>query len=193
MAAWAIISPTSDSGFDLACLQTLLLGLIGLPPVNGVLPQAPMHTRSLAHLRRGEGAESGKRGEGAEAGGRGGRQLPAGRPTDLSAVNHEGCPELSQHPQQLQHLQQSSLAAPVVVPGAAQGPLLVDKNGLLLLLGEPVVQLEVGGVYLLWKTVVASPPAPKPTRPKPHSASCPTSSRPCTATMTLIIRCRSSG
>ncbi len=32
--------------------QTLLCGLIGLPPVNGVLPQAPMHTRALADLKR---------------------------------------------------------------------------------------------------------------------------------------------
>lgn len=32
-------------------LQTLLCGLIGLPPSNGVLPQSPMHTKSLAVLR----------------------------------------------------------------------------------------------------------------------------------------------
>jgi hypothetical protein len=32
-------------------MQTLICGLLGIPPVNGVLPQAPMHTRSLAHLR----------------------------------------------------------------------------------------------------------------------------------------------
>ncbi|KAM5578880.1 boron transporter 4-like [Rosa sericea] len=31
---------------------TLLCGLIGLPPCNGVLPQAPMHTKSLAVLKR---------------------------------------------------------------------------------------------------------------------------------------------
>ncbi|KAG1669435.1 hypothetical protein FOA52_004068 [Chlamydomonas sp. UWO 241] len=30
---------------------TLLLGLIGLPPINGVLPQAPMHTHTLVTLR----------------------------------------------------------------------------------------------------------------------------------------------
>ncbi len=29
---------------------TLLMGLLGLPPVNGVLPQAPMHTHALAKL-----------------------------------------------------------------------------------------------------------------------------------------------
>lgn len=33
-------------------LQTLLCGLIGLPPSNGVLPQSPMHTRSLAVLKK---------------------------------------------------------------------------------------------------------------------------------------------
>ncbi|XWS16416.1 hypothetical protein CRYUN_Cryun34aG0085600 [Craigia yunnanensis] len=31
--------------------MTLLCGLIGLPPSNGVLPQAPMHTKSLAVLK----------------------------------------------------------------------------------------------------------------------------------------------
>ncbi|KAF8011685.1 hypothetical protein BT93_J2078 [Corymbia citriodora subsp. variegata] len=33
---------------------TLLCGLIGLPPSNGVLPQSPMHTKSLAVLKRQE-------------------------------------------------------------------------------------------------------------------------------------------
>ncbi|KAK6914964.1 Bicarbonate transporter-like, transmembrane domain [Dillenia turbinata] len=32
--------------------MTLLCGLIGLPPSNGVLPQSPMHTKSLATLKR---------------------------------------------------------------------------------------------------------------------------------------------
>lgn len=32
--------------------MTLLCGLIGLPPSNGVLPQSPMHTKCLATLRR---------------------------------------------------------------------------------------------------------------------------------------------
>ncbi|KAJ6963372.1 boron transporter 4 isoform X2 [Populus alba x Populus x berolinensis] len=32
--------------------MTLLCGLIGLPPSNGVLPQSPMHTKSLAVLKR---------------------------------------------------------------------------------------------------------------------------------------------
>ncbi|KAI5669498.1 hypothetical protein M9H77_19351 [Catharanthus roseus] len=31
---------------------TLLCGLLGLPPSNGVLPQSPMHTRSLAVLKK---------------------------------------------------------------------------------------------------------------------------------------------
>ncbi|XP_074285211.1 boron transporter 4-like isoform X1 [Silene latifolia] len=32
--------------------MTLLCGLIGLPPSNGVLPQSPMHTKSLATLKK---------------------------------------------------------------------------------------------------------------------------------------------
>ncbi|KAJ4830514.1 Boron transporter 4 [Turnera subulata] len=32
--------------------MTLLCGLIGLPPSNGVIPQSPMHTKSLAVLKR---------------------------------------------------------------------------------------------------------------------------------------------
>ncbi|GAU11055.1 hypothetical protein TSUD_113480 [Trifolium subterraneum] len=32
--------------------MTLLCGLIGLPPSNGVLPQSPMHTKSLAVLKK---------------------------------------------------------------------------------------------------------------------------------------------
>ncbi|GMN45190.1 hypothetical protein TIFTF001_014393 [Ficus carica] len=33
-------------------ILTLVCGLLGLPPANGVLPQSPMHTKSLAVLRR---------------------------------------------------------------------------------------------------------------------------------------------
>lgn len=33
-------------------ILTLVCGLLGLPPSNGVLPQSPMHTKSLAVLRR---------------------------------------------------------------------------------------------------------------------------------------------
>ncbi|XP_020960073.1 probable boron transporter 2 isoform X3 [Arachis ipaensis] len=32
--------------------MTLLCGLIGLPPSNGVLPQSPMHTKSMAVLKK---------------------------------------------------------------------------------------------------------------------------------------------
>nr|GEY51471.1 hypothetical protein [Tanacetum cinerariifolium] len=40
---------------DLVCeldLETLICGLIGVPHSNGVLPQSPLHTRSLAVLKR---------------------------------------------------------------------------------------------------------------------------------------------
>lgn len=39
--------------YDLALLglMTLACGLLGLPPVNGVLPQAPMHTSRLGTMR----------------------------------------------------------------------------------------------------------------------------------------------
>ncbi|GJN35888.1 hypothetical protein PR202_gb24703 [Eleusine coracana subsp. coracana] len=33
-------------------LTVLICGLLGIPPCNGVLPQSPMHTRSLAVLKR---------------------------------------------------------------------------------------------------------------------------------------------
>lgn len=32
-------------------LQTLFCGLLGIPPANGVIPQSPMHTKSLATLK----------------------------------------------------------------------------------------------------------------------------------------------
>lgn len=39
--------------YDLLLLgfMTLACGLLGLPPVNGVLPQAPMHTSRLGTMR----------------------------------------------------------------------------------------------------------------------------------------------
>lgn len=40
--------PAYHYDFVLLATMTLLCGLLGLPPVNGVLPQAPMHSRSLA-------------------------------------------------------------------------------------------------------------------------------------------------
>ncbi|XP_011014678.1 PREDICTED: boron transporter 4-like [Populus euphratica] len=36
----------------LLSFMTLLCGILGLPPSNGVLPQSPMHTKSLAVLKR---------------------------------------------------------------------------------------------------------------------------------------------
>ncbi|KAJ4913721.1 putative boron transporter 7 [Raphanus sativus] len=33
-------------------IMTLICGLLGLPPSNGVIPQSPMHTKSLAVLKR---------------------------------------------------------------------------------------------------------------------------------------------
>ncbi|XP_021736767.1 boron transporter 4-like [Chenopodium quinoa] len=33
-------------------VMTLICGLLGLPPANGVLPQSPMHTKSLASLKK---------------------------------------------------------------------------------------------------------------------------------------------
>lgn len=37
--------------FFLLGLMTAVCGLLGLPPVNGVLPQAPMHTKALCKIR----------------------------------------------------------------------------------------------------------------------------------------------
>ncbi|KAK6152586.1 hypothetical protein DH2020_012225 [Rehmannia glutinosa] len=42
----------SPSLYHWTVMKTLLCGLIGLPPSNGVLPQSPMHTKSLAVLRK---------------------------------------------------------------------------------------------------------------------------------------------
>ena len=44
--------PAYHYDFMLQGVNTLLLGLLGLPPTNGVLPQAPMHTRSLMGVGR---------------------------------------------------------------------------------------------------------------------------------------------
>ena len=48
----------------LLSLMTLLCGLIGLPPVNGVIPQSPMLTKSLALVDAGRGGEGGEGGVG---------------------------------------------------------------------------------------------------------------------------------
>lgn len=37
----------------LLALMTLMCGLLGIPPVNGVIPQSPMHTKSLALVESG--------------------------------------------------------------------------------------------------------------------------------------------
>ena len=42
----------SCSSWYINAMQVLVCGLLGVPPSNGVLPQSPMHTRSLAVLRR---------------------------------------------------------------------------------------------------------------------------------------------
>ncbi|KAJ6733408.1 BORON TRANSPORTER 2-RELATED, partial [Salix koriyanagi] len=35
----------------LQAIMVILCGLIGIPPSNGVIPQSPMHTKSLATLK----------------------------------------------------------------------------------------------------------------------------------------------
>jgi len=44
--------PSSAYHWDMLLLgfMTILCGLIGLPPVNGVIPQSPMHTKALAKV-----------------------------------------------------------------------------------------------------------------------------------------------
>eukprot|EP00210_Caulerpa_lentillifera_P006638 g6341.t1 len=44
--------PAYHYDFLLLALMTLLCGLLGLPPANGAIPQSPMHTKSLASLKR---------------------------------------------------------------------------------------------------------------------------------------------
>ena len=36
----------------LLAIMTLICGLLGIPPVNGVIPQSPMHTKSLALIQK---------------------------------------------------------------------------------------------------------------------------------------------
>lgn len=76
--------------------MTLLCGLIGLPPINGVLPQSPMHTKALAKVEgrrnskqqvHAEKQQQGKQQEektAAEARAPGGPTAPP--PTDVSSV-----------------------------------------------------------------------------------------------------------
>ncbi|KAL0327589.1 UNVERIFIED_CONTAM: putative boron transporter 6 [Sesamum angustifolium] len=42
----------SSSMYHWTVAKTLICGLLGLPPSNGVLPQSPMHTKSLAVLKK---------------------------------------------------------------------------------------------------------------------------------------------
>ena len=39
-------------------LTTAICGAVGVPPINGVLPQAPMHTRACAHIAKQGGADA---------------------------------------------------------------------------------------------------------------------------------------
>ncbi len=45
---------SSAYSWDLAVLgmMTIVLGLLGLPPINGVIPQSPLHTRSLSKIQK---------------------------------------------------------------------------------------------------------------------------------------------
>lgn len=47
-----LVKPSAyNYDFALLGVITIVFGLIGLPPINGVLPQAPMHTRSLITVK----------------------------------------------------------------------------------------------------------------------------------------------
>ena len=46
-----LMNSFSNGKFQLPGWQTLMCGLIGIPPSNGVIPQSPMHTKSLATLK----------------------------------------------------------------------------------------------------------------------------------------------
>ena len=65
--------------YDLLLISamTIICGMLGLPPVNGVLPQAPLHTRSLcSKLKKKEGSKD------AEMGG-------AAKPGQITLICHE--------------------------------------------------------------------------------------------------------
>lgn len=57
-ASWYVSYPISPSliflvgGAWYRKFQVLICGLLGIPPSNGVLPQSPMHTKSLSVLKR---------------------------------------------------------------------------------------------------------------------------------------------
>ena len=44
--------PAYHYDFLLLAVMTVLCGLLGLPPANGAIPQSPMHTKSLASLKK---------------------------------------------------------------------------------------------------------------------------------------------
>lgn len=46
-----LLNSFSNGNIHISCWKTLLCGLIGIPPANGVIPQSPMHTKSLATLK----------------------------------------------------------------------------------------------------------------------------------------------
>jgi len=55
-----LIKPSYDYDFFLLGLSLLLTGTLGLPPVYGLLPQAPLHVRALGDIRQpreGEGSK----------------------------------------------------------------------------------------------------------------------------------------
>ena len=75
-----------------AGLVTLLCGLLGLPPVNGVLPQSPMHTKALAKVAGKRSAAGSQRAQ--QAGGepgtpRGGQGAGNGSATSPAAGSLE--------------------------------------------------------------------------------------------------------
>jgi hypothetical protein len=47
-----LMKPSYDFDFFLLGLSLLLTGSLGLPPVYGLLPQAPLHVRALGDIRR---------------------------------------------------------------------------------------------------------------------------------------------
>ncbi len=66
--------------------MTLICGMLGLPPVNGVLPQAPLHTRSLCSKKKQAGKGGDKKGDAEMGGEAGGDKGPA---STVSLYCHE--------------------------------------------------------------------------------------------------------
>ena len=83
--------------YDLLLISamTIICGMLGLPPVNGVLPQAPLHTRSLcSKLKKGSG-------------GGGGKLDPENGMDSKHQDDHQGGPSLHCHETRLSNLFQS--------------------------------------------------------------------------------------